>query len=786
MKLTEFEKNQITIKNQQLESIKPILKSEFIGIDNVIDEIIDSIRAFFIFPKSLKRPLVVSLWGLTGTGKTHIIQRLVELLDLKNRFVRFDVGEYTGSDYRLRADLSDEVSKLKEKNIIIVFDEFQFGRTIDENNLEIASNAMRPVWDLLDSGKISRFNGKNFSELWDAFELLQKCIDAGVEIENNYITKNEKAFHQIFQSYYLKAEDFEMFDLVSIGLYQNYVNKKNEMNSSLSVNNSVQQKKNKRNKNNITNTLTPKEFFINSEEALLKYNIYTEGASNRYLKAFKKPYVIKSTFLKLFYNVNPEFFGYDNSIYNIKSKIPPHSNLKELFDFLKKNFYFNTSIMVEEDYSQSLIFCVGNIDEAYTMSDSSDPDADADIFYEHSLKITIPKMKSALSSRFRMEQIGRLGNTHIIYPAFNKESYRKIINKHIAIREKYFQEEFGLELTFDESIHSLVYAEGVFPSQGVRPLLSTFNKIIDSYTSKLISDIILKFPDCSKIKWNFDSSKEKHVILSIDEYDNPHLIAEYEVKLNIEKLRKTDYSEQQAFTGLHEAGHAVIAVLKAGLVPKEVVSKTAGNAEGFCRTEWPDIDTKDLLYKQILVALGGIEAEKIIFGETLMANGAGSDLRKATSIASTMIKALGMGNKNYVVEKNENPMNEYSAIHDSGKSEEHIKGILDRAQVEVKECLQENKLFLLDVAERLGGVSKLGQEEMRQIALKYVSEKHLREKDKYYNFRDIISGMKKTEEAIAVNKNQKKQHPDIPAGLLTKEVILNQKPKDDSEKQEKK
>ena len=77
MKLTDSQKADILEKNNRLETIKPILKSEFIGIDNVIDSVLNAIRPFYIFPKSLKRPLVISLWGMTSCGKTCLVQRIV-------------------------------------------------------------------------------------------------------------------------------------------------------------------------------------------------------------------------------------------------------------------------------------------------------------------------------------------------------------------------------------------------------------------------------------------------------------------------------------------------------------------------------------------------------------------------------------------------------------------------------------------------------------------------------------------------------------------------------------
>ena len=135
MKLDAKQREEITRKNAELENIKPILKEEFKGIDGVIDAIIETMRPFYIFPTSLKRPLVVNLWGLTGTGKTSVVNRIIELLNLRHKYCKFDVGEYVHatSEYKLKFDLSDKVEKCTDKHLILVFDEFQLGRTISEN-----------------------------------------------------------------------------------------------------------------------------------------------------------------------------------------------------------------------------------------------------------------------------------------------------------------------------------------------------------------------------------------------------------------------------------------------------------------------------------------------------------------------------------------------------------------------------------------------------------------------------------------------------------------------------
>ena len=73
--ITKKFRDEILKKEKLLNYAKEKLKQEFVGIDKVIDEVIDSISSWFLFPHIQERPVVVSLWGLTGTGKTELVNR---------------------------------------------------------------------------------------------------------------------------------------------------------------------------------------------------------------------------------------------------------------------------------------------------------------------------------------------------------------------------------------------------------------------------------------------------------------------------------------------------------------------------------------------------------------------------------------------------------------------------------------------------------------------------------------------------------------------------------------
>ena len=144
------------------------------------------------------------------------------------------------------------------------------------------------------------------------------------------------------------------------------------------------------------------------------------------------------------------------------------------------------------DCTKGLIFVLGNLDEAYTMSNDFNPDMDADEFHEQSMKINVPIIKKALKRRFRNEQIARLGNIHIIYPAFNKKSFQGIIELELSkITEKVNRHQ-KIKLEFDQTIHDLIYREGVYPTQGTRPIFTTIHQIISTKLGRVITEMILK------------------------------------------------------------------------------------------------------------------------------------------------------------------------------------------------------------------------------------------------------------------------------------------------------
>ncbi|WP_454054516.1 ATP-dependent metallopeptidase FtsH/Yme1/Tma family protein [Clostridium sp. Marseille-Q7071] len=197
---------------------------------------------------------------------------------------------------------------------------------------------------------------------------------------------------------------------------------------------------------------------------------------------------------------------------------------------------------------------------------------------------------------------------------------------------------------------------------------------------------------------------------------NEHMDTAFSIVLaGYEKIDKSAIKEEdRKITAYHEAGHALISLLK---LPEEKVSKvtiipTSKGAGGYTLSLPVDsaYQNLDYLKKKIMVLLGGRAAEEIIFGKEKITTGAYNDLKQTTSMIYNMITEYGMGESLGLLRLSEMP----SSLQGSSSKDilEECKSTVDNLYEEVKSILLKEKSKLEALTNSLLIKEKLSYEEI--------------------------------------------------------------------------
>ncbi|MFC0184183.1 AAA family ATPase [Pseudarcicella hirudinis] len=146
----------INFKKQRLEEIRAELKQEFIGIDYIIEELIDYLRIWYLMPEILTRPIIINLWGMTGVGKTDLVRKLVTKLEFQDRFAEIELSNNESSWGSSVARTFESNGIATDEPSIVLFDEIQRFYTIDIEGKPVPGTRYQDFWELLSDGKLAK------------------------------------------------------------------------------------------------------------------------------------------------------------------------------------------------------------------------------------------------------------------------------------------------------------------------------------------------------------------------------------------------------------------------------------------------------------------------------------------------------------------------------------------------------------------------------------------------------------------------------------------------------
>lgn len=606
----KFDKKIIEERTNKLEEARAYLKKELIGIDEIIDKFINNVKIWYILPEIQTRPLIVNLWGITGAGKTDLVRKFVNFLDMSDKFCEIQLDSKEGN-----AHIEEYLENTFESNDmqgVLLLDEMQRFRTIKDDGSENNSNKYQDIWMLLSDG-VLQSNSKVKQEL------IRMIVEDEYYSERAEHEQNKKEAETAETEKKVNKTDFK---------YRMYYYEANKMKRLLKLNEDI--------------------------DTIMRYTK-------------------------------------EEKLAIIKDKL---SN-KETFQGKR--------------YSKLLIVICGNLDEAFTMARNvSDSDQNADVYHEFSKTIDIIGIKKALRKRFKPEQIARFGNVHLIYPILSKASYTNIIRQKVSNIVTNIKNNHKITVVIDDSVYEVIYRNGVFPVQGVRPLMSTISSILENSLPVFLFEHL-----------NTESKRPIKLF-----YEDGYLYATisgkkitYEIPRVLEEIKSKQTENQTALISVHEAGHAVAYSVLFGTSPTQITANTAEQG-GFIGTH-QTLRSKEDYLKDIIVTYAGRAAEEIVFGKDVITAGASQDYIQATHILTNMVRHYGMDEyQGYYLPVKENQ----TLLESHTIMEDKVEKLLRELYEKSVSLLQKNIHFLMAVSQELFEKQKIEPLDFQQFVKPYIGE----------------------------------------------------------------
>lgn len=677
---------QLQIRKNDLEKAKQQLKTEFFGLDQVIDQVIDQVSSWYCFPDFREHPLVVNLWGMTGTGKSSLVNRLSALLGYNKSHYRFDMGEIGNSFKKMNIydQLTDTAYREAEEQFIISLDEFQHARSLDANGQEAIKPEERVIWQLLDSGTIEVDNAstKSLQKLQFLCDILKAAIQAHIPTGEGRIKDNQHDWLKILETH------IEGANAIFVGPEKDKLYKEAEANP----------------------TLVPRFFYETITLAGLR-GLDTVMGVEEHLKSL---------------------------------------DAKQTLDLI---ITAKQSLMQPQaiDCSGALIVVIGNLDEAYPMHQHHHPDMDADHFHRLASDIDITGIKAALQKRFRSEEIARLGNNHIIYPALRKQDFQAIIQQEMGRVKTRLEKKIGIAVTMEAALENLLFEEGVYPAQGTRPVFTTIHQLIYPLVMDALLAPAADLEFIAEIALTYEYPDLKARIYWLDGSDKQTEIVSRRQQFSLTYSRASQGDDFQAIRAVHEAGHAIGSTFLEGLIPELICSKTADSSNsGFTlvhRTQ--QVRSKRYVRNQIAAMLGGYAAELQVFGEEQLTSGSGKDLEEATNLLTTLFREKGMGAFPAYFRRAGPGLN--NSVKDHGEIDREVRSWIEACLQRIQATLENQTNLLMQMAAYLSDHPRMEKEQIRAYCRHFgtgFDEAQLR-KDAGFGYRTHLQALiKENEKAL--------------------------------------
>lgn len=291
------------------------------------------------------------------------------------------------------------------------------------------------------------------------------------------------------------------------------------------------------------------------------------------------------------------------------------------------------------DASKMLVILSGNLDELYTAEKEALAELDPDVLLHRHRDIGLAGVQNALTELFRIEQVGRLGASHVVFPPIGKATVDKLVQHAVNELTGKLSAHCERTITVDAALVDHLRSTSAIAVLGARPVVQAvqntvpllLSQTMDLPNAEAATSIAFGITDGRYVARLTVEGEEHEAVLPLPvARHDPHDMGENQIER----------------TAVHEVGHLLCGVLLCGKKPLQVCARTRDpQVVGFVawdrRPKMPHLRSE--IVPELASLLGGWVAERIHFGADGVSTGSTRDIQLATDFALNMVKNHGMG-----------------------------------------------------------------------------------------------------------------------------------------------
>lgn len=291
------------------------------------------------------------------------------------------------------------------------------------------------------------------------------------------------------------------------------------------------------------------------------------------------------------------------------------------------------------DASKMMVILLGNLDELYTTGKEPMAELDPDVLLHRHQDIGLAGVQNALLKLFRIEQVGRMGASHIVFPPIGRTTIDTIVRDEVTQLSERLATRCGRTIEVDNALVDHLRSTSAIAVLGARPVVQAVQN-----TVPLLLSQVLDQQDCEPadpIRFGVSDGIPVAVLGRGEQVRQVPLA--WPAGMKQPDDTRDAWLERAA---IHETGHLLCGVLLCGRKPLQVCARTRDpQVGGF--VAWDRRPDRPLLRSEVVpelaCMLGGWAAERIHFGTDGVSSGSAQDIRNATAFALNMAKEAGMG-----------------------------------------------------------------------------------------------------------------------------------------------